>query len=154
MFIRALSLERKRAERSRKLFVLMVLELRESLPNAQGANLLIRTAPAILSSFRATDIIGWHKTKAILGVIFTELGATDKNSILTALRAKVTTALRSVLNSDEFERINISFHCFPDDWHANEPGPPIQTFYPDLVERDKARKATRAIKRAIDILGS
>src|SRR5206468_3914713 len=125
MFVRALCLERRRAERSRKLFVLMLLDVREPLSTEHRMNLLSKTVPAILASVRETDITGWHKANSALGVIFTELGAANKNSILAALRAKVTTALRSILSPHEFEHINIAFHCFPDDWNAYEPGSPI-----------------------------
>src|SRR2546422_11396187 len=91
MFLRALCLERKRAERSRKLFVLMLLDLGKSSDNGNGDNTLLqRTVPAILSSIRETDIAGWHKEDAALGVIFAELGAGDKTSILPALRARIT----------------------------------------------------------------
>src|SRR5713101_9659364 len=59
LFIRALRLERKRAERSRKPFVLMLLDLPAPLRNGKGGgNLLNKTVPAILSSIRETDIAG------------------------------------------------------------------------------------------------
>jgi len=155
MFLRALCLERKRAERSRKLFVLMLLDLGKSSDNGNGDNTLLqRTVPAILSSIRETDIAGWHKEDAALGVIFAELGAGDKTSILPALRARITAALRSILHTEELDRVRIAFHCFPEDWEGHETGLPIAKLYPDLVQRDEARKVSRAIKRATDVLGS
>ena len=155
MFLRALCLERKRAERSRKLFVLMLLDLGKSSDNGNGDNTLLqRTVPAILSSIRETDIAGWLKEDAALGVIFAELGAGDKTSILPALRARITAALRSILHTEELDRVRIAFHCFPEDWEGHETGLPIAKLYPDLVQRDEARKVSRAIKRATDVLGS
>src|SRR3989441_11372730 len=82
MFLRALRLERKRAERSRKLFVLMVLDLSTAPRDDDAQKLLSRAVPAMLSSIRETDIAGWHREQAALGVIFAELGPTDKKSIL------------------------------------------------------------------------
>src|SRR2546430_16131845 len=120
LFLRALCLERKRAERSRKPFVLMLLGQVKPAPNGNGAanvngarngnggGALTRTVSAILSSIRETDIAGWHTQNSTLGVIFAELGPADKKAILTALRAKVTAALQSNLHSDELGRLRIS----------------------------------------------
>src|SRR5438132_9066788 len=153
MFLRALCFERKRAERSRKLFVLMLIDLEKPFQSGNGNDLLGRTVPAILSSIRETDIAGWYKESLFLGVIFAELGAADKEAIVSALRGKVTAALRSFLPTEELDRIRIVFHCFPEDW-TDDPGIPIAKLYPDLVQRDEARKVSSAIKRAIDVLGS
>src|SRR5205814_2077649 len=93
LFLRALSLERKRAERSRKLFVLMLLRPVQARSNGKGHSAFSKTVSAMSSSIRETDIAGWYKERSALGVIFAELGTADKTSILTALRAKVTAAL-------------------------------------------------------------
>jgi lipopolysaccharide/colanic/teichoic acid biosynthesis glycosyltransferase len=152
MFLRALCLERKRAERSRKLFVLMLLSEGTVSGNGNAASVLTKTAAAILPSIRETDIAGWYTAHLVFGVIFAELGAADKASVLTALRAKVTAALQSDLDPEDLDHLKLSFHCFPEDF---ETGPPISTkLYPDLAQRDEAKRVSRAIKRAIDVLGS
>ena len=155
MFLRALCLERKRAERSRKLFVLMLLDQETPSQSAKGDSVLNKTVSAILSSIRETDIAGWYTENSGVGVIFTELGTADKKSILTALRAKVTAALRSNLHAEELNHLRISFHCFPEDPEDRETGPPtIAKLYPDLVQREEAKKVSRVIKRATDVAGS
>ena len=154
MFLRALCLERKRAERSRKFFVLMLLDQGKPSQNGNGAGVLKKTVSAILSSIRETDIAGWYTGNTALGVIFAELGAADKKSILTALRAKVTTALRSNLRAEEANHLRISFHCFPEDSEEGAAGRSITKLYPDLVQRAETRKVSRAIKRGMDVAGS
>jgi lipopolysaccharide/colanic/teichoic acid biosynthesis glycosyltransferase len=155
MFLRALCLERKRAERSRKLFVLMLVEARKPLQNGNEANVLDKTVSAIYSSIRETDLVGWYRLNLVLGVIFTELGAADKESILTALRAKVTGALQSKLRTGELNHIHISFYCFPEDSEDGETGlPTTPKLHPDLAQREEARTVSRGIKRAMDIAGS
>jgi lipopolysaccharide/colanic/teichoic acid biosynthesis glycosyltransferase len=155
MFLRALGLERKRAERSRKPFVLMLLELSEPLRSAKG-NLLKQAVPALLSSIRETDIAGWHRENLALAVIFAELGVTNRESSLAILRARVTSLLQSALSAEELARIRITFHCFPDDWAQNDAGPTIEKekLYPDVVKKDESRQLSRALKRTIDVLGS
>src|SRR3989441_7255824 len=154
MFLRALCLERKRAERSRKFFVLMLLDQGKPSQNGNGHGVLKKTVSAILSSIRETDIAGWYTRNTALGVIFAELGAADKKSILAALRAKVTTALRSNLRTEEANHLRISFHCFPEDSEEGDAGRSIAKLYPDLVQRAETRKVSRAIKRGMDIAGS
>ncbi len=154
MFLRALCLERKRAERSRKFFVLMLLDQGKPSQNGNGAGVLKKTVSAILSSIRETDIAGWYTGNTALGVIFAELGAADKKSILTALRAKVTTALRSNLRAEEANHLRISFHCFPEDSEDGDAGRSIAKLYPDLLQRAETRRVSRAIKRGMDVAGS
>ena len=148
-FLRALSLERKRTERSRRLFVLMLLDPGDPPLAAGGGNTLTRTGSALLSAIRETDVAGWYRDGALLGVIFPEVGTADKQSIVNTLRAKITTALRVTLKPQEMGRIHISFHCFPDDSDAGLPA--TTKLYPDLSERDKATRVARVIKRAIDV---
>ncbi|PYN56274.1 MAG: glycosyl transferase [Candidatus Rokuibacteriota bacterium] len=125
------------------------------MSNGNGHNAFSKTVSAISSSIRETDIAGWYKERAALGVIFAELGTADKTSILTALRAKVTAALQSSLRAEDLSHVRISFHCFPDEWNDHDTGlPPTTTLYPDLAQRDEARKVSYGIKQAIDALGS
>src|SRR5947208_3508751 len=155
MFLRALCLERKRAERSRKLFVLMLLDPGDPIEHGNSNSSLPKTVAAIFASIRETDVAGWYKENAALGVIFAELGAADKKSVLAALRAKVTAALESSLRTEELSRIRISFHCFPEDWEDHEAGlQATAALYPDLAQRDEARRVSRGIKQAIDAVGS
>ena len=153
MFLRALRLERKRAERSRKPFVLMLVELSGPSRNGEG-NLLNHAVPALLSSIRETDIAGWHQENLALGVIFAELGAMHPESPVAALRARVTGLLQSVLRAEELARLRITFHSFPENWGQNDAGLKVDKLYPDVVKSDESRQLSRALKRTIDVLGS
>jgi lipopolysaccharide/colanic/teichoic acid biosynthesis glycosyltransferase len=165
-FLRALCLERKRTERSRNPFVLMLLGLTTAVTKSVGDDgLFDRIVPIILRSVRETDIVGWHKDRSTLGVIFAELGVADKDSVLAALRERVTHGLRTVLRVDELKRINITFYCFPEDWKADDSGQnggshamgrrgTIAPLYPDLAQRDDSKTLSRLVKRAIDVIGS
>ncbi len=152
-FLRTLSLERKRAERSRKPFVLMLVDGRSSLPGAVRAVAVGKTMAPILSSVRETDVVGWYKDQTTLGVLFPELGGADQKVAVKALHTKVTSALQAVLGDDETAQIRVSFYCFPDDDGDDDRRPPAKV-YPDLAERDREIRAFRAVKRTIDIAGS
>jgi lipopolysaccharide/colanic/teichoic acid biosynthesis glycosyltransferase len=153
LFLDALCLERKRAERSRKLFVLALLDPLPSPDGADRAPLLKRVVPAIVSSIRETDIAGWHQENAALGVIFLELGMADPQAAVATLRTKVTGILQSALGAQDTAGLRVTFHCFPEEWGNGQAGVPIEKLYPDLVEREASRKLPSAIKRATDVLG-
>jgi len=89
-FRQMIAVERKRTERSKAPFLLMLLET----DLAEGSKECIATLDAVtrvlLASSRDTDLIGWYEEKAILGAIFTGLLANERGSILDAFLTKVT----------------------------------------------------------------
>jgi lipopolysaccharide/colanic/teichoic acid biosynthesis glycosyltransferase len=153
-FLRHLRLERSRSERSRQPFVLMLIESARPGRAELRSNLLDRTASAMVSAIRETDIAGWYKA-GCLGVIFAEVGPRDKNAVIGALRTRTAAALRSRLRPDEIEQLRLSFYWFPDEWGVGGTG--VQTtvpLYSDLAQPDMKKRLPLAMKRAIDIVGS
>jgi len=154
-FHRMISLERKRTERSRKPFLLMLLDMGNGLRSDKSENALDRILSALSLSTRETDITGWYKKNSVVGVMFTEFGAEDRNSILSTIMTRVSETLRNNLSSRQFGVISISFHLFPEEWNQNIPQRPSNpTLYPDLTRRDNTRKFFCVIKRLMDIMGS
>jgi lipopolysaccharide/colanic/teichoic acid biosynthesis glycosyltransferase len=154
-FRRMIAIERKRTERSRKPFLLMLLDAGNHQGSEKNGRALDNIMPALLSSIRETDAVGWYTDRARVGVIFTELVVEDKNSILSTLLNRVSTTLRDTLTSEQFNQVSISFHFFPDDWDHDIPGRPSNpTLYPDLSSRDNGRRSLLGIKRVMDIAGS
>jgi exopolysaccharide biosynthesis polyprenyl glycosylphosphotransferase len=152
-FLRTLCLERKRAERSRKLFVLMLLDA--GTPNEDGKEIYGKAVPALLSSIRETDITGWYSDHSTLGVIFAELGEAGKESVLRALQSKIASVLDKSLTAKQAEQVHLTFFCFPESWDERGVEPrKISSLYPDLLQREEAKKVARVIKRAMDIAGS
>jgi len=59
------------------------------------------------------------------------------------------------LAAEDVDQIHISFHFFPEDWDKSSAGRlSDEKLYPDLFERNKARKYRHMVKRAMDIVGS
>ena len=155
MFRKLLSLERKRSERSRRPFVLMLVHVDKLLQAKQGEDMLGAITKALFISIRETDLWGWHEKRKVVGVICTEIGPGSMSSIIDTLHSRVTTALRNDLPLEQMNAIHISFHVFPDDLDIENSGRPADTsLYPDLEPRDKVKVVSLGIKRAIDILGS
>jgi len=115
-------IERKRTERSGNPFLLMLLTTgnQEDLSKARAA--LGNTLSALLKSTRQTDVIGWYKNHATIGVVFTGFSLEERNNILSTILAKVSNTLRDHLPPGQFNQLSVSFHFFPDDWDHDAPG--------------------------------
>lgn len=154
-FLRMIAIERKRTERSKDPFLLMLLEDRGPDASESSEETLNRIVAALLISSRETDVIGWYKDGVIAGVLFTGIIEAEKTEVLNTILVKVTTVLRENLPFEDTEHISISFHFYPDDWDHSRPGSPINSIlYPDLLQLDARQKSMLLLKRSIDILGS
>jgi len=154
-FHRMISLERKRTERSRKPFLLMLLDMGNGLRSDRNGKALDKILSALSLSTRETDVTGWYKSNSVVGVMFTEFGAEDRNSILSTMMTRISETLRNNLSSQQFGLISISFHLFPEEWNQDMPQRPSNpTLYPDLASRDNAKKFFCTTKRIMDVLGS
>ena len=136
-----IAIERKRTERSKAPFVLMLLEAVGDRSPKKSSITLHRVATALLTASRDTDLVGWYKEDAIVGTMFTGLIVNDKRAVLDTFLAKVSAALQEELTAEEFNQVRISFHLFPDDWDHEKPGRPTNAaLYPDLVSQDKGQR--------------
>jgi lipopolysaccharide/colanic/teichoic acid biosynthesis glycosyltransferase len=154
-FRRMIAVERKRTERSRKPFLLMLLEVGSPQGLEKNSKALNTIVPVLLSATRETDLIGWYKERVTVGTIFTGLLVDEKSSILSTILARVSTTLRDKLTFEQFNQVSISFHLFPDDWDHDSSGRPSNpALYPDLSSRDSGRRSLLGIKRVMDIVGS
>jgi lipopolysaccharide/colanic/teichoic acid biosynthesis glycosyltransferase len=152
-FRRFLCLERKRSERSRKSFLLMLVRPKQSKPH-DGNPFLPRIVRPLGTVIRETDIFGWFESNT-LGVIFSELGNSDLGGAVESIQLKVLSALHRAVGANHTESLQISFYSYPRSW--SEPGndaPLDPVLYPDLQDLDDRKKAALLLKRLIDVIGS
>jgi lipopolysaccharide/colanic/teichoic acid biosynthesis glycosyltransferase len=153
VFHSMLTLERRRAERSRKPFVLMLIDA--NLENGAAEQILRQAVDIVVVSKRETDLVGWYKQGAILGVIFTEVNLDGELPITETLRTKIGTALVKHMGRDRASRIAISLHIFPESWDKNSSGWVADSkLYPDLKRKGSRKRLPLVIKRVIDVVGS
>ncbi len=144
-FREVLYLERKRSERSRKPFFLMLIDFR-GIDDGTEKSTVMKGAAAVLSSLtRETDLKGWYDYDSVMGVIFTEIEETDKDS----LRHKMDRHLRHALNREQLSSIEVSWYVFPDEDVKHE-----AELYPELEKKDASKRAALFLKRTTDIVGS
>ncbi|MGH9354283.1 MAG: hypothetical protein ACRD2G_19310, partial [Terriglobia bacterium] len=110
-FTRLLCLERRRAERSQKPFLLMLLNAGEILLEDEGKNgaVLNKILHAVLSSTRETDISGWYEDRLALGTILTEIPPGNLSGAVSAIFAKVNAALLQTLSLNQVNKLRFSF---------------------------------------------
>jgi lipopolysaccharide/colanic/teichoic acid biosynthesis glycosyltransferase len=154
-FKRMIAIERKRTERSREPFLLMLLEAGNHHGSEKNGKILDNILSVLLLSIRETDVIGWHKHRATVGVMFTGLAIKDKGSILSVILNKVSTALGAQLSSEQLSQVKLSFHFFPDDWDHDHSGRPSNpSLYPDLLAPGKSKSYLLRTKQVMDFIGS
>lgn len=152
LFLGMLCLERKRAERSRKRFVLLLVDAEDAIRTKGKEEILEAVIKAADAARRETDPAGWYKHHSVLGIIFTELG--DLNDVGTVMKPleKLHKSLEQQLGSEDHERVRVSVHIFVDDEESQDPDVFIDpTFYPDILHLHESKKVAQLIKRAIDI---
>jgi lipopolysaccharide/colanic/teichoic acid biosynthesis glycosyltransferase len=154
-FHQVIALERKRSERSRKPFLLLLVDSNTRNQNGHNEGLLTAVLASFSTSIRETDTAGWYANGAVVGVMFTELGTADKNLIAPHMMKRASEGLKVSLGPERFNQIRLSFHLFPDDWDQNGPDRANNaTLYPDIVTPNDSRRHLESVKRAMDIVGS
>lgn len=147
--------ERRRAERSRKPFVLMLLELHALHAKSVGGAFSERVKSAIAGATRETDLIGWYEEGRIVAVIFAELNVEENVPVEELLRSKIETVLANSLGTKAAARIVITTHIFPESWNQNGIERPADPkLYPDLSQKASKKRLPIVVKRVIDVLGS
>lgn len=152
-FHHLISIERRRTERSRKPFLLMLLDMGDHLPsptNGKNLNALFR---ALSLATRDTDVPGWYESDRVVGMMFTEICLEDRNSIVSTMIKRLSDVLRNNLTLEQFNRVSISFHVFPEDWDQDSRKPSNPIFYPDLKKDSAKRRIFGVFKRGMDIFG-
>jgi lipopolysaccharide/colanic/teichoic acid biosynthesis glycosyltransferase len=153
-FRRILCQERKRSERSRKNFILMLVRAK-SLASQTPSAVLQRVPKVLGKTLRETDTLGWFESHRVVGVIFSELGSADLRVAVKSVQSKTIAALGEAFGASQVNNLDISFHGFPDEQGDDRSrrafGP---TVYPDLFDVDHKKRAFLVMKRVMDVLGS
>jgi lipopolysaccharide/colanic/teichoic acid biosynthesis glycosyltransferase/GGDEF domain-containing protein len=144
--------ERRRADRSRKPLLLMVLEP-ERLNDVNGIEKFLQNvAEEIRTSVRGTDACGLLDNKTLIGVILTEVEQDKTEIAQKVISNKIKERLANILSNDVLNSIKISFHIYPD--LSGDEESFDMTFYPELNTARCRWKIGGILNRVIDIIGS
>jgi exopolysaccharide biosynthesis polyprenyl glycosylphosphotransferase len=153
-FHHMLRIERRRTERSKKPFLVMLLDI-SGLNTRHNGYVYEKIKPILTSCSRETDIRGWYEHNNVMGVIFTEVASVDENSIGSIVQ-KLRKGISKTLDAEEIKRTKVSFHVFPEETVNSTINDGLFNIilYPDLSKPSVSRQATASIKNLMDITGS
>jgi len=152
-FRRLLCQERKRSERSRRSFLLMLV--RHKTPKLHdGKPALERVVRPLGGLIRETDILGWFESHTAVGVIFSELGNAELSAAVESIESKMLSALHRALHANQSEAFQISFYSYPQSWKDGGYALLDPVLFPDLLDLDDGKRASLLLKRLIDLVGS
>ena len=117
-FDRMLYLERKRTERSRRPFMLLLLNVEDLMPGSDEDPFVRELETALSSCVRETDIKGWYEHGKVAGVILTELNSIDE-VVKEKSFLKIQDLLVKALGSEAVQKIRVSYHVFPESSNGN-----------------------------------
>ena len=154
-FVSMLYLERRRAERSQKRFVLVLVDVQKAISNGHKDRMVPALSKALAESTRETDIMGWYLENNLMGIIGTELGEATNDVIQDCFLSKLRKVFGSNLGSKNSSGISVSFHFFPEEERKDQNDHSANiALYPEMQKRDESKKFSLAVKRGIDVVGS
>jgi len=154
-FMSMLYLERRRAERARKRYLLLLLDVKDAISDHQKIQTIQKITRTLCEVTRETDVVGWYLKDHFIGVIATELGKATSREVRQCISTKLRLAFQQALGQERASEISISFHFFPEELEDGNPDEaPSEVLYPDLARTKASRKVALGLKRALDIAGS
>ena len=150
-----LALERRRAERSRRPFVLVLLDTNAVDADKRGSALFERLASVVATAIRESDLIGWYEEEAVLAVIFTELSTDENCPVPEILCTKVVSTLQASFEPAITGKLAVTIHVFPENWDTGSADRVADIkLYPDVSEVAAKQRFSKIVKRGMDIVGS
>jgi len=148
-------LERRRAERAQKRYVLLLVHVKDAIQDTQKTRTLEKITGTLCKFTRETDIIGWYVEDNLIGVIGTEIGKASPKEVREAITEKLRCAFLEAVGPEKASLIFVSFHFFPEE-HENGDLDNSENIelYPDLWRKGTSRRLALGVKRAMDIAGS
>jgi lipopolysaccharide/colanic/teichoic acid biosynthesis glycosyltransferase len=154
-FSSMLYLERRRAERGQKRYVLLLVDVKDAIADKQKNRTIELIGQTICSVTRETDLIGWYVYGHILGVIATEIGRATAVEVRAKMSQKFRAAFLEALGPNKASRISLSFHFYPEETEDGDFNDSSNSaHYPEFSRKKPTRKLALGFKRAMDIGGS
>lgn len=112
-FASILHLEKKRVERSRASFLLMLLDIGEILGLQDKESLLFGAASSLFATSREVDTKGWYRNDRCIGVIFTGINGISDERVSGKILDKIHDALHSHVGVRLANKLKVSMYVFP-----------------------------------------
>jgi len=152
-FNRILALERKRSERSKRPFMLLLLSLNRVPADENGNDSRAKILTSLSESKRDTDVLGWYRSGSVIGIIFTEICKSCNGAASESVTVRIGSHLALYVEPEIIEKIEVSFYHFPEKLKSDGSSTQL-TLYPEIRQSHDSHKKSLLIKRGMDIVGS
>lgn len=150
-----LSDERKRTERSGIPFLLIVMNIEKILRIVNSREVLKDLMTVLFSSARETDLHGWYRHNAEIGIIFTDIDENNTGKALESIMAKIRESLLEAFPSGLLDKIELKLHFFPEKLNPGTKANLIDpSLYPDIADPRSSARLPLFLKRSIDLFGA
>ena len=109
------SIEFKRSERSRRSFLLLLLDLEER-PGTKSdipSHVAVTLFSCLARCLRETDFVGWYREGRVVGVVLTQSRTVLGSAVSHLVVQKVREALLGSVPSDVFDRLKVRAYQRP-----------------------------------------
>jgi lipopolysaccharide/colanic/teichoic acid biosynthesis glycosyltransferase len=153
IFQAMLALERRRAERSRQSFFLVLFDSTCVATDQRIADFPEQFVSAVSGAIRESDLIGWYEGRTVLGVILTGVDDDGNSRIEEVLHDKMLQSMHESLGYDVASQLTITVHVFPERWDKGSTNRKSDVkLHPDIAAPKK--RFSGMLKRVIDVVGS
>ncbi len=160
-FMSMLYLERRRAERAQKRYVLLMVDVKDAISDKQKIRTIEKITKTLCTVTRLHCSPGRPTSSAgmcydhILGVIATEIGKATASEVRERITQKFRAGFLEALGPKKASQISLSFHFFPEEPAGGDFNDSSNNaLYPELSRTKPSRKLALVFKRAMDIVGS
>jgi lipopolysaccharide/colanic/teichoic acid biosynthesis glycosyltransferase len=128
--------ERKRADRSQLPLVMLIVTINNDDAQRHDGAMWNAALDAATSATRETDIVGWLRTDAVLGIVLTEVKTAELGPI-QHVRRRIRRELLKRLPVGQMDRFSLRSYVYPDPAAATTEGASVEP----LLEGIAVRKA-------------
>jgi exopolysaccharide biosynthesis polyprenyl glycosylphosphotransferase len=157
-FAELLRVERKRSERSKDHFLLMLFDISmfEESDNRKG--IIEQITSTLCASIRDIDVAGWYKYDTVIGIMFREMkGGGCSSPVRDMVLRRIYNKLLNYFDVEHIKNILVSCHSFPESNEVALANTPLNlNLYPDLLISTKTPLNVFSffIKTLMDVFGS
>lgn len=153
-FNRELAIERRRTERSKNPFMLMLINI-STVNRQNGRGDVVKSIINSLTvTTRSIDIMGWYIHNEVIGVIFVEIEKCDIQQIRNCIAHRIYIKVSEILSKDDIEKMKVSFHVYPEQEGFNSRDLCDISLYHDIIAEQGSKRISLILKRGMDITGS
>ncbi|MCX5811507.1 MAG: exopolysaccharide biosynthesis polyprenyl glycosylphosphotransferase [Proteobacteria bacterium] len=159
-FSELLRVERKRSERSKDHFLLMLLDISMFQESDNKKGIAEQISSTLCASVRDIDVVGWYKHDTVIGVMFREIKEAKERlgSVRDMILRRIYNKLLNFYDVEHIKNILVSCHSFPESNEITLANAPLLdlNLYPDLLLSTKTPLNVLSffIKTLMDVFGS